>query len=116
VRGKLPSNTTIQLETQDPDLATGQPVVLDLPDSGLGPHLSYALQWFTFTVMLLVFYPLLIRRSAHQREKAARRAADPSGDGGRPPAGPGTGDLELGGEAEQHVLLAEAPRELHADR
>jgi cytochrome oxidase assembly protein ShyY1 len=127
VRGTLPSNTTIQLETQDPPIAAGQPVVLDLPDTGLGPHLSYALQWFTFTAMLLAFYPLLIRRSAQQREKAARRAAndsaaagapvrDRSGDGGGTPVEPGARDLELGGQAEQDVLLAEAPGELHAER
>jgi cytochrome oxidase assembly protein ShyY1 len=121
VRGKLPSNTTIQLETQDPPVAAGQPVVLDLPDSSLGPHLSYALQWFAFTAMLLVFYPLLVRRSAQQREKAARRAAaaaDGSGGGDRrgAPVEPGPGSLQLGGQAEQDVLVAEAPGELHAER
>jgi hypothetical protein len=131
VRGKLPSNTTIQLQTQDPALAAGQPVVLDLPDSSLGPHLSYALQWFTFTAMLLVFYPLLARRSANNREKEARLAAaddaadasdagdaGPSGsaDGRGAPVEPRAGGLELAGQAEQDVLLAEAPGELHADR
>ncbi len=131
VRGRLPSNTTIQLEAQDPALAVGQPVVLDPPDSSLGPHLSYALQWFTFTVMLLVFYPLLARRSAQNREKEARRAAadaadaasdasvgsgDGRGDLGGAPVPPRAGVLELGGQAEQDVLLAEAPGELHADR
>jgi cytochrome oxidase assembly protein ShyY1 len=128
VRGHLPSDTTVQLETQTPAVASGQPFVLDLPDSSLGPHLSYAIQWFTFTTMLLVFYPLLIRRSAQQREKEARRAAREaagdgpladgplSGDGGRAAVGPRTGDLELGGQAEQPVLLAEASGELHAER
>src|SRR5215207_4707828 len=38
------------------------------------------------------------------------------GDGGRRPVGPRTGLLELGGDAEQHVLLAEARHELDPDR
>jgi cytochrome oxidase assembly protein ShyY1 len=74
VRGGLPSRTTVQLAGQEPPLADDQPVLLEEPDTGLGPHLSYALQWFVFTAMLLVFWPLLIRRSASLREKAARAA------------------------------------------
>jgi cytochrome oxidase assembly protein ShyY1 len=123
VRSALPSTTTIQLQTQDQPLAAGQPIPLDPPDSSLGPHLSYTIQWFMFTVMLLVFYPLLARHSANQREKAARIAAadaassgDGRGDLGGPAVPPRASGLELGGQAEQDVLLAEAPGELHADR
>ena len=128
VRSELPSTTTIQLQTQDPPAAAGQPVPLDPPDSSLGPHLSYAVQWFTFTVMLLAFYPLLARHSAQQREKAARRAAadakDAAAAGGNGSAGdhrggaggPGPGGLQLPGQAEPAVFVAEAPGELHADR
>lgn len=63
----------LQLQQQAPppgDL----PVPLPEPERDEGPHLSYAGQWALFTMVALVGYPLLIRRSAHQRAGAARRA------------------------------------------
>jgi surfeit locus 1 family protein len=36
------------------------------PELSEGPHLGYAFQWFTFTVIALVGYPLILRRRAHQ--------------------------------------------------
>jgi surfeit locus 1 family protein len=32
------------------------------PDLSDGPHLSYAIQWFSFTAILLVGYPVLLRK------------------------------------------------------
>ena len=32
------------------------------------PHLSYAAQWFIFTIIALVGYPLILRRSIRQHE------------------------------------------------
>jgi surfeit locus 1 family protein len=49
----------------DPALA-----VVPLPDLGEGPHLSYAVQWFLFSAVAVVGYPLLLRRRA--REAPAR--------------------------------------------
>ena len=55
----------------DPESAgeLAQPIPLSLPALDGGPHLSYAAQWFIFTLIALVGYPLVLRRVA--RGKAA---------------------------------------------
>jgi len=56
----------LQLLSQDP----GQRVLprpRPLPDLGEGPHLSYAIQWFVFAGIVLVGYPILLRRTARPR-------------------------------------------------
>jgi cytochrome oxidase assembly protein ShyY1 len=40
------------------------PTPLELPPIGAGPHLSYAAQWFIFSTIALVGYPLILRRIA----------------------------------------------------
>lgn len=40
------------------------PIPLPLPALDGGPHLSYAAQWFIFTTIALVGYPLILRRKA----------------------------------------------------
>ena len=40
------------------------PLPLPTPDLGEGPHLSYAVQWFIFTLIGLVGYPLVLARVA----------------------------------------------------
>lgn len=40
-----------------------------------GPHLSYAIQWFTFTAILLIGYPFFVRRELQARERKARQEA-----------------------------------------
>lgn len=42
-----------------------------------GPHMGYALQWFSFALLLLGGYPFFIRRSEARRQAAAR---DPQPD------------------------------------
>ncbi len=56
------------------------PAPLDLSE---GPHLSYALQWFAFTAIGLVGYPLLVRKSLRARSEA------PAGGGAGAGLGPG---------------------------
>jgi surfeit locus 1 family protein len=53
----------VQLQDSDPPAAAGP---LPHPDPLLdeGNHLSYAVQWFLFTAVVLVGYPILIRRTA----------------------------------------------------
>lgn len=43
--------------------AVAFPVVPDPPAISLGSHLSYAVQWFLFAGVVLVGYPLLLRRT-----------------------------------------------------
>ena len=58
VAGFLPF--VIQLETPDP--AAGLPRRWPLPALDNGPHLSYAVQWFSFAVIALVGTAVLIRK------------------------------------------------------
>jgi surfeit locus 1 family protein len=54
----------VQLERSDPP-ATGQ-FPQPVPRIGLdeGPHLSYAVQWFLFSTIAVVGYPLILRKRA----------------------------------------------------
>lgn len=47
--------------------ATTLPRPLALPALDSGPHASYAVQWFVFTTIALVGYPLVLRRVARGR-------------------------------------------------
>jgi surfeit locus 1 family protein len=38
-----------------------------------GPHLSYAIQWFTFSAILLIGYPFFVRREMQARERKAQQ-------------------------------------------
>ncbi len=51
-------------------------VPLGRPELSEGPHLGYAVQWFTFTTIAVVGYALLLRRVARDeaREEAGRLA------------------------------------------
>lgn len=55
--------------TQDPapDLDR-QPAPLPAPTMDEGPHFSYAVQWFIFTTVAVVGYPLILRRRAREPE------------------------------------------------
>lgn len=53
------------LESQDP--APGPlPLPPETPSISLGPHLGYAGQWFLFAGVVVVGYPLLLRRKARR--------------------------------------------------
>ena len=71
----------VQLSSQVPAPGPGQPQALPPPDfTQAPPHLSYAVQWFLFTVVGLVGWPLLIRKAAQERqqeEEEARAALEP---------------------------------------
>jgi hypothetical protein len=41
------------------------------PPLSNGPHLSYAIQWFIFSVIALVGYPIVLRRQAYGRDRSA---------------------------------------------
>lgn len=74
----------IQLLTQDPPPVDDYPVILDPPELTEGPHLSYAVQWFLFSAVAIVGYPILLRRVAEQR---LRGEGSTEGDALDAPAG-----------------------------
>jgi surfeit locus 1 family protein len=51
------------LETPDSD-RTGFPRRLDPPPLDDGPHLSYAIQWFAFALLAVIFAIVIVRQSA----------------------------------------------------
>ena len=51
-----------------------EPNIVDPPARDEGPHRSYAIQWFLFTGVVLVGYPLLLRRRAREEREAAGAA------------------------------------------
>ena len=55
-----------------PDAGSLQPIVDPVLDEG--PHLSYAIQWFVFTICVIVGWVLAVRRSiAHRSGKPAKK-------------------------------------------
>lgn len=73
----------VQLLEQQPPQSGPLPVPAPLPELDEGPHLSYAIQWFSFTVIALVGYGALIRTSARRGE--SRRASPVDSVGGDNP-------------------------------
>jgi surfeit locus 1 family protein len=59
----------VQLQTSDPPQSGDFPQVLPPPELDDGPHLSYAIQWFIFSTIAVVGYPLILRRSARREER-----------------------------------------------
>ena len=58
----------VQLTAQSPRQSGDYPIALPLPQLDNGPHLSYAIKWFSFTAIGLIGWPLLLRRSRRDRE------------------------------------------------
>jgi len=65
----------VELTSSDPAEATPYPEPLTLPELDDGPHLSYAVQWFIFTVAVAGGWVLAVRKSLRARAAEARRAA-----------------------------------------
>jgi cytochrome oxidase assembly protein ShyY1 len=57
-----------QLESNPPDDASLQPIVAPTLDEG--PHLSYTIQWFIFSICVMVGWVLAVRRSIATRSGA----------------------------------------------
>ena len=56
----------VELLTSDPS-APNDPIPLPDPELDEGPHLSYMMQWFIFSICAIVGWVLAIRRSARHR-------------------------------------------------
>ena len=59
----------VRLTRQVPAQASGLPRPVPPPPLDNGPHLSYAIQWFTFTAIGLIGWPLLLRKAARDRAR-----------------------------------------------
>lgn len=66
----------VQLSEQQPPQQGDALRPVPRPKLDNGPHLSYAIQWFIFSAIGIVGYPLILRRNAHGR---SREAAKPDG-------------------------------------
>lgn len=68
-----------------PDDPQALPVPVPLPDLGDGPHLAYAIQWFSFGAVLAGGYGALLRRDLKRSRRAeeAEGAPDPPLSGRR---------------------------------
>ena len=59
------------------DSGTGAPSVqgplypVPPPPLSKGPHLSYAVQWFIFSIIAIIGYPIILRRQAYGRDRSA---------------------------------------------
>jgi surfeit locus 1 family protein len=56
----------LALEEQRPAAPSELPVPIPEPELDDGPHLGYAVQWFTFSVIAVVGYVLVLRRQVRQ--------------------------------------------------
>lgn len=54
------------------------PAMAEMPPLDEGNHQSYAVQWFLFAAVVLVGYPLLLRRTARERAITAEPAREPA--------------------------------------
>jgi surfeit locus 1 family protein len=66
----------LQLLEQEPEVTGDDPIPVPAPELDEGPHLSYAVQWFTFTAMTAVVYALILRKKRDDDERGRRIAAD----------------------------------------
>jgi hypothetical protein len=67
----------IQLRKETPrPAAAAAPEILGLPVLDEGPHFSYMVQWFIFSTIAVVGYPLILRRNARERLERADAGDD----------------------------------------
>ncbi len=61
----------LHLQLEDADPAPARLALNPRPEFDEGNHLSYAVQWFLFTAVVAVGYPILIARTAADRRRGA---------------------------------------------
>jgi cytochrome oxidase assembly protein ShyY1 len=86
--------------------AASRDVILPVPPPELseGPHFSYAVQWFIFSTIAVIGYPLVLRRVVVRRGKEV----DDEGEGG--------GDVDIGHDGDdKHDVDAELDRLLRQE-
>ena len=73
----LVDDVYLLLERQTPPQE--RPIPAPLPEATEGPHLSYAIQWFSFAAIALIGYGVLARRTGRTKTPAAQ-ASDGGGN------------------------------------
>ena len=74
VDGQLVDMYVDVFASDPPDSPVLQPVIK--PELTEGPHLSYAVQWFIFSLSAAIGWVLAVRHSAATRRRAAEKAAE----------------------------------------
>jgi cytochrome oxidase assembly protein ShyY1 len=75
----------VELTGQTPAPSSPLPRLIPPPKLGEGPHLAYAVQWFTFASLAVIGWVVLVRREvlsdqrAHERERVAGDETGPDG-------------------------------------
>ncbi len=77
----------VQLIASSPELGPGDPSPVVLPELDEGNHLSYAFQWFIFSICVAIGWVLAVRRSLGSRD-AGNDPPDRTDPGSRPDARP----------------------------
>ncbi len=90
----------VRVEAQRPE-ARGVPIPLLPPEPGEGPHLSYAVQWFTFAAVFLGGWPILVRWSFRRHGGTGTGSGDPDGDGDDGGSGGNGGGGGHGGDGDR---------------
>jgi surfeit locus 1 family protein len=68
------------LREQTPAQTGGLPTAAPLPELSEGPHLSYAIQWFSFAAIAILGYGLLLRRDRRADRSAEAGSGDPTSE------------------------------------
>ena len=89
----------LNLQQQQPEQPGQLPVPVPRPELSEGPHLGYAGQWFIFSTLTIIVYPLLLRRVARRRQREGDDKGDDSGGDGSDTAGPSTAGSQPDGSA-----------------
>lgn len=85
----------VELSESSPAEVGPYPERLNEPELSDGPHLSYAIQWFIFSICVLIGWVLAVRHSASTRRKAAAKAAKATSAASMEPTdGAATPDVE----------------------
>jgi len=72
----LPVWIQLRKETPAPAAGAPAPTILGLPVLDEGPYFSYTVQWFIFSTIAVVGYPLILRRNARERLEREQEGDD----------------------------------------
>jgi cytochrome oxidase assembly protein ShyY1 len=72
----VPAWVQLQKETPAPAAGADAPRILAPPELDEGPYFSYSVQWFIFSTIAVVGYPLILRRNAREQLERADEPDD----------------------------------------